>query len=131
VLIAAGITLVTALVPLWKWIWRTHLVRHFDSKKDHHKELMEQAKWYDDRAIKLDTLRKQLLYGKVYGQASDRFKRAELISKLDRADAEWARKVEDHDMLTEACERKQEECLNNAAQCREFANDVARKVLFW
>jgi hypothetical protein len=131
VLIAASITFVTALLPLWKWAWRTHLLRHFDAKKDHYNELIEQAKWFEDRAVRLDALRKQLLYGRTYDKAPDRFKLAELISKLDRKDAEWARKVEDANLLVEACERKQEECLNEAEQCREFADDVARKVLFW
>ena len=93
-----------------------HLVRHFDAKRDHYNELIEQAKWYEDRAIKLDTLRKQLIYAKMYEQVPDRFKLADLISKLDRRDAEWARKVEDTTALTEACEKKQEECQNNARQ---------------
>jgi len=131
VLIAASITLVTALLPLWRWIGRTHLVRHFDAKKEHYNELIEEAKWYENRALKLDTLRKQLIYGKMYDQIPDRFKLAELISKLDRRDAEWARKVDDFTLLTEALESKQDECLNNARQCREFADDVGRKVLFW
>ncbi|MGA2834904.1 MAG: hypothetical protein ABSE55_17725 [Terracidiphilus sp.] len=131
VLIAASVTLITALLPVWKWVWRTHMVRHFDAKREHRKELIEEAKWYEDRAVKLDILRKHLLYGKMYEQPTDRFKLAELISKLDRNDAEWARKVEDINRLTEACEGKQEECLNNAAQCRQFADDVAQKVLFW
>jgi len=131
VLIAASITLVTALLPLWKWAWRTHLVRHFDAKKEHYNELIEQAKWFEDRAVRLDTLRKQLLYGKMYDKVPDRFKLAELVSKLDRDDAVWARKIEDTTLLAEVCERKQEECLNNAEQCREFASDVGRKVLFW
>lgn len=131
VLVAAVIALFTALVPLGKWVWRTHLVRHFDAKKDHYNELVEQSRWYEDRAIKLDTLRKQLLYGKMYDKEPDRFKLAEMISKLDRKDAEWARKVEDIPILTEACDQKQNECLENARQCREFANEVGRKVLFW
>jgi hypothetical protein len=131
VLIAAGITFLTALLPLWKWVWRTYLARHFDAKKEHYNELIDEAKWYEDRAMKLDSFRKQLLCGKIYQQVPDRFKLAELVSKLDRKDKEWARKVEDVTLLTEACERKQEECLNNAAQCREFADEVGRKVLFW
>jgi hypothetical protein len=131
VLIAASITLATALIPLWKWVWRTHLVRSFDAKKQHYNELLEQAKWYEDRAVKLDTFRKQLIYAKMYDKLLDRFKLAEMISKLDREDANWARKVEDIALLTEACEGKQEECLNNAAQSREFADEVGRRVLFW
>jgi hypothetical protein len=66
VLIAASITLVTALLPLWRWVWRTHLVRSFDAKREHYNELLEQAKWYEDRVVKLATFRKQLLYGKMY-----------------------------------------------------------------
>jgi hypothetical protein len=88
VLIAASITLVTALLPLWKWLWRTHLVRRFDAKREHYNELIEEAKWFEDRAVKLDTFRKQLLYGKMYEQLPDRFKLAEMFSKLDRKDAE-------------------------------------------
>ena len=131
VLIAASITLLTALIPLWKWVWRTHLVRHFDAKKEHYNELIKEARWYEERALKLDTFRKQLLYGKMYDRPPDRLKLAELISKLERQDAEWVRKVEDITLLTDACERKQEECINNAAQCRQFADEVGRKVLFW
>jgi len=67
----------------------------------------------------------------MYEKALDRFKLAEMISKLDRLDADWARKVEDITLLTEACSRKQEECLSNAAQSREFADEVGRRVLFW
>lgn len=82
VLIAASITLVTALLPLGRWIWRTHLVRHFDANKEHYNELIEEAKWYENRALKLDTLRKHLLYTKMYDQVPDRFKLAESISKV-------------------------------------------------
>jgi hypothetical protein len=131
VLLAAVITLITALVPLWKWVWRTHGVRNFDGKKAHYEELIEQAKWYEDRLVRLDTLRKQLLYAEMYDQQPDRFKLAQMISKLDRKDAEWARTMEDPATLTQACEQKQEECQRNAEQCREWAEDVGRKVLFW
>jgi hypothetical protein len=131
VLIAACVALATALVPLWKWAWRTYLVRHFDAKKQRHNELIEDAKWFEDRALKLDTFRKQLIYAKMYEKPPDRFKLAEMISKLDRRDAEWVRTVEDTDLLAAACERNQEECLINAGECRSFADDVARKVLFW
>ena len=131
VLIAAVITLITALVPLGKWFWRTYGVRNFNAKKAHYDELIEQAKWYEDRLVRLDTLRKQLLYAKMYDQQPDRFKLAEMLSKLDRHDAEWARKIDDPATLTQACEQKQDECQRNAEQCREWADDVSRKVLFW
>lgn len=131
VLIAAGITLAAALVPAWRWVWTTYLVRHFDAKKQHYNELVEEAKWYEARALKLDVFRKQLIYAKAYQQLPDRFKLAEMISILNRRDAEWVRTVENTELLATACERKQEECLGNASQCRSFADDVARKVLFW
>lgn len=131
VLIAACITLVTALLPFWKWVWRSHLVRHFDAKKQHYKELIERAKWYDDRTVKIDNLRKQLLYMKMYEQPIDHFKLSELCSKLDREDVKWARKIENVNILIDACMNKQDECFNNATQCREFADEVERKVLFW
>jgi|SRR5579875_688492 len=131
VLIAAVITLITTLVPLGRWLWRTYGVRNFNAKKAHYEELIEQAKWYEERLVRLDTLRKQLLYAKMYDQQPDRFKLAEMISKLDRHDAEWARKIEDLGTLTQACEQKQDECQRNAEQCREWADDVSRKVLLW
>jgi hypothetical protein len=131
VLTAAVIALITALVPVWKWIWRTYGVRHFNAKKAHYEELIEDAKCYEDRLLRLDTLRKQLLYAKMYEQRLDRFKLAEMISKLDRKDAEWARQIEDPVILAQACEQKQDECQQNAEQCREWADDVARKVLIW
>ncbi len=131
VLVAALITLLTALIPLWKWVWRTYGVRSFDAKKAHYDELVEQAKWYEERLLKLEALRKQLIYAEMYERPLDRFRLSELVSKLDRKDAEWARKVDDVTVLKEALERKEEECDNNAQQCREFADDVSRKVLFW
>lgn len=131
VLLAAAITLITALMPFGKWAWRTYSVRNFDAKKAHYNELIEAAKWLEDRMVRLDTLRKQLIYAKAYDQQPDRFKLAEMISKLDRKDAEWARKIEDPALLAQACEQKQEECQRNAEQCREWAEDVGRKVLFW
>ncbi len=131
VLIAACITLAAALVPAWRWLWKSYLVRHFDAKKEHYDELIEEAKWFEERALKLDVFRKQLIYAKACQQLPYRFRLAEMISKLQRRDAEWVRTVEDTDRLADACERKQEECLVNASQCRSFAEDVARKVLFW
>jgi hypothetical protein len=128
VLLAAVIALITALVPVFKWIWRTYGVRNFDAQKSRYNELIERAKWQEDRVFRLDTLRKQLRYTQ---QPLDRFKLAEMISKLDRKDAEWARKIEDPAILAQACEQKQEECQRNADQDREWAEDVARKVLFW
>ena len=106
-------------------------MRRFDAQKEHYKELIETAKWYENRAVKLGTLHKQLSYATKYDQEPDRFKLTEMISKLDSKDAEWARKVEDIPLLTEDCDRKQNECLDNARQCREFADEVGRKVLFW
>ena len=127
VLISALITLITALVPIGKWAWRKYVVRKFDAKKAHYEELVEQAKWFESRFVRLNTLRDQLLCR----QPPDRFKLAEMISKLDRKDATWARTIDDHSILALECERKSEECQRNAEQAREWAGDVARKVLFW
>jgi hypothetical protein len=131
VLCAASITLVTALVPICKWLWNTYLVRKFDAKKDHYNELIEQAKWCESRAIKLDVFRKQLQYGNASDELPDKFRLSEMISKLDRRDAEWVRTVERKPLLVEAYEAKQLECMDNAEQYRQFADEVARKVLFW
>jgi hypothetical protein len=121
------VSLVTALAPIGKWLWTRYLVRRFDAKRDHHNELIAEAQWFESRAVKLDALRIQLLYEKP----ADRFKLAGIISKLDQRDAQWARTVEDMQTLADSCKQKQEECQDNARQCRQFADDVARKVLFW
>lgn len=131
VLIAAVITLITALVPFGRWLWRTYLVRNFDGKKAHFNRLIDDAKWFEDRFDRLDTLRKQLVIAKASEMQLDRFKLSGMISKLDRKDAEWASRIENLDVLIDACERKQDECQRNAEQCYEFAGDVERKVLFW
>jgi hypothetical protein len=109
VLTAACITLATALVPLWKWIWNTRLVRHFDAKKTQHKELISQAKWYEERALRLDTLHKGLIYANHQTRIPDRFQLSEMISKLDPQDAEWARRIEDARALLAACQGKRDE----------------------
>jgi len=131
VLIAAVVALITALVPFGKWVWRTYGARNFNAKKAHYDELLEEAKWFENRLLRLDTFRKQLLYGTMCDQQPDRLKLTEMISKLDRKDAEWARRIEDLGILAQACQDKQEECQRNAEQCREWADNVARKVLFW
>lgn len=125
------VALITAFVPALKWAWRTYGVRKFDAKKAHYNQLIETAKWYEDRLVRLDTLRKQLINARMYEKPPDRFKLALLVSKLDRHDANWAGKIEDPAVLEKACEQKQDECQRNAEQEREWAEDVARKVLFW
>jgi hypothetical protein len=131
VLLAAVIALINALVPFFKWAWRTYGVRRFDAKKAHYNELIERAKGYEDRLVRLDTLRKQLLCAKMNEKPPDKFQLAGMVSKLDREDATWARKIEDPTVLAQVCEQKQEECQSNAEQDRQWAEDVARKVLFW
>ena len=130
-MLAAVIALITALVPLLRWGWRTYGVRRFDAKKAHYNQLIEQAEWFEDRLVRLDTLRKQLLYAKIYDKPPDRFQLAELTSKLDPTDRAWAMKIEDPTVLAQACEREQEQCQRNAEQDREWAEEVGRKVLFW
>jgi hypothetical protein len=51
VLIAAVIALITALVPFGRWVWRTYCVRNFSAKKAHYEELIEEAKWFEDRLV--------------------------------------------------------------------------------
>jgi len=122
---AVGSVVTAVLTPLAKRIWQAYRYRHYDPKEAHYKELLEQAKWFEDRATRLAAFRIQL----VHNPTPDRFKLSELISKLDRKDAEWARQV-DVEFLPKAVEDKQAECLDNAAECGHFADDVMRKI-FW
>jgi hypothetical protein len=112
VLVAACVTLATALVPCLKWLWRTSGIRKFDQKKHIYNEIVQQSKWYESRAQKLHILQSKL----QVNPDPHKFRRAEWISQLDGRDAEWARTIEDSSLLTQACARKEEECLMNAEQ---------------
>jgi len=126
-LLTAG---VVAMTPLVKAFWRSYRIRHFDPKKEHHRELIEQAKWYELRSQKLEILRNQLPLH-AGDQPLDRFRLAELISKLDRADSEWARRAESAVRLAEACLLKEQECARNAENCYEAAERLLKSVIFW
>ncbi|HUX44336.1 MAG TPA: hypothetical protein VMV57_06260 [Terracidiphilus sp.] len=123
---AVGSVVTVVFTPLAKRVWRAYRVRRFDPKDAHYKELQEEAKWFEGRAAKLAAFRMNIALNQ---STSDRFRLAELISKLDRKDAEWVRQTEVA-LLSEATEKKQVECQDNAAECARLADEVTRRI-FW
>jgi uncharacterized protein YjiS (DUF1127 family) len=123
---AAGSVVTVVFAPLAKRVWRAYRRWRFDPKEAHYKELIEEGKWFDSRAAKLAVFRQQL----VLNPPTDRYRLAELISKLDKRDAEWVRKVDDVSVLLDATTKKQEECLNDAQECAELADELEKKI-FW
>jgi hypothetical protein len=122
---AVGSVVTVASTPLLRKLRQAYRRQHFDPKEAHYRELVEQAKWFEDRATRLAALQIQLPHNPTPG----RFQLAGLIARLDRKDAEWARQVDETE-LSEAAKNKETECLDNATECAHYADDVNRKV-FW
>jgi hypothetical protein len=87
---------------------------------------VDQAEWYKGRADRLAVFRFQL------GQdpTPDRFKLAELVSKLDPYDREWAMKQTDIEILRTCAAEKGAECHDNARECGRLADEMAYRI-FW
>lgn len=122
---AVGSVVTAVFTPIGKLAWEAFRRRRFDPKRAHYNELVEESKWYETRAVKLATFRQQL----QLSPPADRFRLSEMISKLDARDAEWVRRA-DLSELVDATADKERECLDNASECAQYANDVQRKI-FW
>jgi hypothetical protein len=59
----------------------------------------------------------------------DKWKLAQLVSKLDDKDKQWAMKQDDIEILRKWAASKGEECHNNAGECGRMADEVAYKIL--
>jgi hypothetical protein len=86
---------------------------------------LDQAQWFGERASKLAAFRWQL--GLL--EKPDKFKLAELVSKLDPHDRQFAMKQEDVALLRDWATKKGQECHDNAAQSSRFADEVKYKIL--
>lgn len=86
---------------------------------------LDQAQWFEERASKLAVFRWQLgLLDKP-----DKFKLAELISKLDQHDQQFAMKQEDVAPLLDWASKKGQECHDNADQASRWAEEIRYKIL--
>lgn len=108
------------------WLWRAYQKRYIDPKKAHRQVFVDEADWFKERAAKLAVFSLQL------GQdpKPDKFKLAELVSKLDQHDRQWAMKQTDIEILRKYAAEKGAECHDNAAECGRLADEIAYKI-FW
>lgn len=102
------------------WLSRAHEKRYIDPKRAHQEVFLEQANWFKERASKLAVFRFEL----THGQAPNKFRLAELISKLDRKDRKWAMKETDIILLGRYAAEKAAECHDNAGECARHADEI-------
>ena len=79
-----------------------------------------QANWLKERASKLAVFRYEL----TRGSEPDKFKLAQLVSKLDPKDREWAMKETDISVLSRLAAEKAAECHNNAGENARYAEEI-------
>jgi len=99
--------------------------RFVEPKLQHRQVLLEQARWFQERASKLATFRYQL--GTT--EALDRWKLSDLVSKLDPHDRTFAIKQDDLTTLRDWAAQKGQECHDNADEAGRMADEVGYKVL--
>jgi hypothetical protein len=116
--ISAFVTLaITKGLPL---LSRAYEKRYIDPKRAHQEVFLEQANWFEERASKLAVFRFEL----TNGPEPNKFKLAQLVSKLDRKDREWAMKVTDITLLGKYATEKAAECHDNAGECARHADEI-------
>jgi hypothetical protein len=99
--------------------------RFMEPKLQHRQVFLDQAQWFGERASKLAAFRWQL--GLL--EKPDKFKLAELVSKLDPHDRQFAMKQEDVALLRDWATKKGQECHDNASQSSQWADEVTYKIL--
>jgi hypothetical protein len=88
--------------------------RYIDPKKAHQQVFLEQGECFEERAAKLAVFRFEL----THGPEPDKFKLAQLVSKLDPTDREWTIKETDITLLAMYAVEK-------AAQCYDTPESAA------
>lgn len=107
------------------WLWRQYQKRYINPKKQHMQVFLDQEQWLEERAANLAAFRWQLRQE----PPPDKFKLAELVSKLDDHDRRWAMKQSDIEVLCKYAEDKGAECHDNAGECGRMAGEVGYKIL--
>lgn len=116
--VSAVVTL--AITKGLPWLSRAYEKRYVDPKRAHQEVFLEQANWLGERASKLAAFRFEL----THGPEPNKFKLAELVSKLDRKDTEWAMKETDITLLGRYAAEKAAECHDNAGECARHADEI-------
>lgn len=119
---ASAILLVIKEGAAYYWTYRhSHFI---EPKLRHQQMLLEQAKWFEERAQKLAVFRVQLR-----NTNPDKFKLAELVSKLDKHDWQFAMKETDLNVLVKWAEQKSQELQEGADETYRLAEEVGYKIL--
>lgn len=92
---AVGAVVTLAITKGLPLLWCAYGKRYIDPKRAHQEVFLEQADWFEERASKLAVFRFDL----THGPEPDKFKLAQLVSKLDRKDKEWTMKETDINLL--------------------------------
>jgi hypothetical protein len=116
--VSAVVTL--AITKGLPWLSRAYEKRYVDPKRAHQEVFLEQANWFEERASKLAAFRFEL----AHGPEPNKFKLAELVSKLDRKDREWAMKETDITLLGRYAAEKAAECHDTAGECARHADEI-------
>jgi hypothetical protein len=98
--------------------------RFVEPKLQTQRVFLEQANWFEERAQKLAAFHWQLRNTKP-----DKFKLAELVSKLDRHDQQCAMKETDIDVLSKWAEQRGRECHDNASETSRLAVEMGYRIL--
>jgi hypothetical protein len=108
-------------------LWRAYQSRYVDPKIAHRQVFLDQADWFEERASKLAVFRFEL------GQEPkpDKFKLAQLVSKLDPQDRQWAMKQTDIEVLRKCAAEKGAECHDNAGECARSADEIAYRTFIF
>jgi hypothetical protein len=117
------------LKDIWEWGNKVRYARFVAPKLRLKQVFLDQAQWYEERAALLAGFHFQLTSAFDVTRQPDKWKLAELISKLDRQDQEFAMKSNDYDTLTKWAQWKGQECHDNAAEVSRMATEVDYKIL--
>lgn len=117
---AVGALVTLAITKGFPLLSRAYQRRCIDPKRAHQEVFLEQTAWFEERASKLAVFRFEL----TNGPAPDKFKLAQLVSKLDRKDREWAKKETDITLLGRYAAEKAAECHDNAGECARHADEI-------
>lgn len=117
---AVGAVVTLAITKGLPWLWCAYEKRYIDPKRAHQEVFLEQANWFEERATKLAVFRFEL----THGSEPNKFKLAQLVSKLDRKDTEWAMKETDITLLSRYAVEKAAECHDNAGECARHADEI-------
>jgi hypothetical protein len=114
---------------LWEYVKKERHTRIVEPKLRMKQVFLDEAQWYEERAALLAGFHFQLTTAFDVKKPPDKWKLAEMVSKLDRQDQEFAMKCTDYDALAKWALWKGQECHDNADQASRMATEVDYKIL--